>query len=299
MRLIEFQQQNEIPEYLRTKSGLASQIIFEAVFAVIFINIYKPFTSEIWGNITSLEYFLWSLGIVFIGAVVLVVSKTIMFFYAKKHRIFYWVYAVWTFIDLSAMAGFYTLIAKYAMPNTSHISDGTEMVNFFWSTFSSAFFVLLIPAMIAWLYLAFSQKKIDLQKLQNLLRENPSVAIDQPSVLHFKDEKGEVKFSIKSEYVIWIEAADNYVVIKYQNQEKISEFVLRNSLKHLADDLKKSTLFRCHRSFMVNFDHAVALRKGQDGLIIELDIQPVKSIPVSKTYKEDASRAFMQYTTSK
>ena len=91
----------------------------------------------------------------------------------------------------------------------------------------------------------------------------------------------------------------SYVIIKYQNQGKISEFLLRNSLKHLTEDFKDTTLFRCHRSYMVNFNHAVALRKGVEGLVLELDVQPLKKIPVSKTYKEETSAAFMQYTCGK
>ncbi len=299
MRLIEFQQQKEIPDYLITKSGLASQVLFITIFALLFVNIYKPFTSGLWGDVSTLEYFLWSLGVVFIGFVTLVISRILIYYYSKKHRIFYWVYAFWIFVEIFVMAIAYTSIAKYAMPKTSHISGGTEIVDFFWTTFFSVFFILLIPTMISWLYLAFSQKKIDLQNLQTQVKENPSMTVDQPAVLQFRDEKGEVKFSVKSESIIWIEAADNYVVIKYQNNGKLSDFILRNSLKRLSDEFKDTTLFRCHRSFMVNFDHAVALRKAADGLIIELDVQPMKEIPVSKTYKEETSMAFTQYACKK
>ncbi len=297
MRLIEFQQQKEIPDYLKQKSGIASQVLFSTIFALLFINIYKPFASETWGNnVQTLEYFLWSCGAVFVGFVVTVISRILLFHYAKLHRMFYWVYAVWIFSEVSAMAIIYTLIVKFLMPETAQIQDGSQIVDFFWSAFFTISFVLLIPTMLSWLYLALTKKKKDLEALQKQYQDTPpQFLFDQPSVIQFSDEKGETRFSVKSEHVIWIEAADNYVIIKYQNQGKISDFLLRNSLKHLEDNLKNTTLFRCHRSYMVNFDHAVALRKGQDGLIIELDVQPIKVIPVSKTYKEETTIAFTQY----
>ncbi|MCQ2605237.1 MAG: LytTR family transcriptional regulator [Bacteroidales bacterium] len=310
MRLIEFQQQKEIPEHLCNKSGLASQVIFSTLFALLFINIYKPFASEKWTSLSSMKeysqwidspigYMLWSLGIVAIGFFVMVISRTLFYYYAKRHRIFYWVYAIWLTIELSVMALIYTLIGVFAMRGTTGISTGDEAMDFFLKALFYIFSILLIPTMLCFLYMAFMKKKKDLQKLQEKIKESPQATIDQPSVLQFCDEKGEPKFSVKAESVIWIEASDNYVVIKYQNQEKISEFLLRNSLKRLADDFKDTTLFRCHRSYMVNFNHAVALRKGMDGLVIELDIHPLKEIPVSKTYKEETSTAFMQYTCNK
>ncbi len=310
MRLIEFQQQKELPEHLRSKSGLSSQVLFSTVFALLFINIYKPFASEKWTSLSSMKeysqwidspigYILWSLGIVAIGFIVMVISRTLFYHYSKRHRIFYWVYAIWLTIELSSMALIYTLIGVFLINGTTGIHNGDEAMTFFLRAFLYIFFVLLIPTTLCILYLALMKKKKDLQKLQEQYKENPQVIADQPSVLQFCDEKGEPKFSVKSESVIWIEAADNYVVIKYQNQDKISEFLLRNSLKRLADDFKDTTLFRCHRSYMVNFNHAVALRKGMDGLVIELDILPLKEIPVSKTYKEETSTAFMQYTCNK
>lgn len=301
MRLIEFKQQKEIPNYLVHRSEIASQIIFSTIFALLFINIYKPFSSEKWlSDFQSLDYFLWSCGVVFVGFVVSVISRILMYYYAKRHRMFYWVYAVWIFIEVSSMSIIYTLIAKIFMPETVQFLDRSQIVDFYWNAFFSIFFILLIPTMLSWLYFAFTKKEKDLAELQKQYQEVPPLnIIDQPSVLQFNDEKGEPRFSVKSENVIWIEAADNYVIIKYQNQGKISDFLLRNSLKRLSEDLKDSTLFRCHRSYMVNFDHAVALRKGQEGLIIELDTQPIKTIPVSKTYKEETSTAFMQYTYKK
>lgn|SRR5574344_156287 len=298
MKLIEFSQREELPNYIKSKSGLAEQVLFSVFFALLFINIYKPFNTRELGNTEQLEYFLWSCGVVLVGFVVLSISRILFYQYALRHRIFYWVYAVWIFGEISSMSIIYTAIAKIWMPR---LVGGVETWDLFWNVFVAVFFVLLIPTVIAWLYLAFKDKKKGLMELQGKVQETMGgiASTDQPYVLQFRDEKGEPKFSVKAESVIWLEASDNYVIIKYQNQGKISEFLLRNSLKRLAEDFKDTTLFRCHRSYMVNFNHAVALRKGVEGLVLELDVQPLKEIPVSKTYKEETSAAFMQYTCSK
>ena len=303
MKLIEFKQQKEIPGYLTQKSGLASSVVFATIFALLFINIYKPFSSTQWGggDVTTLEYLLWSMAIVFVGFFVLVISRIILYFYAKRHRMFYWVFAVWVIVEISAMSIIYTSIATLAMPATVGLKDGTQVVDFFWSCFSAIFFVLLIPTMLSWLYLAFWEKKNALQKLENQYKGSDIavLAVNQPTVVQFKDEKGEIRLSVKMENVIWIESDDNYVHIKYQNQGKMLDYLLRNSLKRLVDDLKDTTIFRCHRKYMVNFDHAVALRKGGVGLVLELDTQPMVEIPVTDTYKEDISLAFMKYSNRK
>lgn len=302
MKLIEFQQQKEIPDYLKQKSGLASQVIFTALFAWVFIIVYKPLGSNLWGdNTDAMKYFTWATAAVGAGFVVLAISRVLMFYYGKVHRIFNWVYALWLFIEISVMAIMYTAIAKYFMPKTiwawcQCVLEGDRLMEFFWSTFFTIFFVLLIPTMLSCLYLAFSQKKKDLLELQNQVKTagGPTI-LEQQSFLQFRDEKGDVKLHVKADCVIWIEASDNYVDITYKNQDKLVVFTLRNSLKRLAEDFKDTSLFRCHRSYMVNFDHAVALRKGPDGLILEMDTQPAKEIPVSKTYKDETSQAFMQY----
>ena len=141
MRLIEFQQVKEIPEHLRQKSGLASQVIFVALFAIVFINVYQPFNSYNWADVHGIGYFLWSCAIVAVGFFALVISRIILYFYAKKHRMFYWVFALWIFIEISAIAVIYTTIAAVFMPNTANFSAAdNNMSDFYWNAFFYVFF---------------------------------------------------------------------------------------------------------------------------------------------------------------
>ncbi len=96
-----------------------------------------------------------------------------------------------------------------------------------------------------------------------------------------------MKFSIKKDDVLYLEAADNYVIIHYIDNEKIARFVLRNTLKNLESDLRHSRLLRSHRSFMVNMDRVKMIKKEKDGLIVGFDAPVSTSIPISKTYVDN------------
>ena len=91
--------------------------------------------------------------------------------------------------------------------------------------------------------------------------------------------------------IVYIEASTNYVIIKYMDGERVKDYQLRNSMKTLEPQLRKHGIIRCQRSFFVNPRHVTALRKDKEGLIIaELDVQGVRSIPVSPTYYENLSK---------
>lgn len=72
--------------------------------------------------------------------------------------------------------------------------------------------------------------------------------------------------------------------------------MLRSTLKAVEEELASDYILRCHRSYMVNFDHVKVLRKGKDGVFLELGIPNVPDIPISKTYSETVTQKFIQFT---
>ena len=119
------------------------------------------------------------------------------------------------------------------------------------------------------------------------------------NIIQFKDEKDEVRFSIASEKVIYIESSDNYCIIKYLNNDKISDFILRNSLKKLSADLKDTPIHRCHRSYMINFEHVSSLKKDNSEISFEFDISNIKDIPISKSYSDKIMELFVVHSKQK
>ena len=113
--------------------------------------------------------------------------------------------------------------------------------------------------------------------------------------MHLKDEKGEVRLSINIENILYAEAADNYVTVKYISNDKLVDFLLRTNLKKLSDDLRDTPIQRCHRSFMINLLHVTSLQKDQTEFVIQFDTTSITDITVSKTYQDSIMEAFTKY----
>lgn len=278
-----------VEDFFVSKSASAKMILFTAVFDLLFINIYKPFNSDKWYIVSPEKYLLFSFLLVLTGIIVISFSRFIMSRYAKRRKVlFYREYITFIFFEilvLSIIYSIYTIEAK-AQLSWYRLED---IISVFKTAYSNTFLVLLIPYLISFLYLSYEDKKRKINEIQQVDKEDvPAVG-----VIQFKDERGEFRFSASSENIISIEAADNYVIIVYLNKDKVSKFMLRNSLKKLEEDLKDTRIKRCHRSYMVNFEHVVALRKDGENMLMDLDVD-VQKIPVSKTYADGITEAFLK-----
>lgn len=274
------------PAYLNKKNNIVAMILFTSVFALVFINIYEPFHSKNWKpDISDMGYFLYSSLIILTGILVVVISRIIMYFHCRKGKsILIWQYAVWVFAEISVMATFYAMFEYFA------INDGRgDPMLLTKAAFANTSKVLLLPYSISWLYFSWVDKKNKLEKLES---EEASSEQIKKGMIIFNDEKGEFKLSVQSDQLLFLESADNYVKIHYSNKGKLIHFMLRNTLKNMEENLINTSLIRCHRSYVVNFDKVKVLRKEKDGLFLALDEERVPDIPVSKTYTEKVLTRF-------
>jgi len=95
------------------------------------------------------------------------------------------------------------------------------------------------------------------------------------------------------EDLLYIESADNYVEIHYITNGKAKTYLLRNSIKNIELQLRKSPVARCHRSFLVNFNRVKVIRRTKEGLMLEIDEPNTPDIPVSKSYQAVVSAKFL------
>ena len=269
-------------------------ILFTTVYSLVFINIFRPFNSETWiHNNNSANYFLYSSLMVLIGMVLVSLSRVIMNFVVKKVQITFPDYIIWMVSDAVILSIFYTFIAYKVGFIDNFLNDNPEMT--LWEAIFAIFkkstantvWMLLIPYTISLLFL-------DNQHLKNRIQELGERNTDS-NIIHLKDEKGEIRLSINVENILYAEAADNYVIVKYINNDRIVDFFLRTNLKKLSDDLRETPIQRCHRSFMINLLHVTSLKKDQTEFTIQFDTTSIKDITVSKTYQEAIMEAFMKY----
>lgn len=280
----------KIPAYLYEKSNVVRLILLTATFALLFINIFKPFGSRDWYKISDLKFFIFASLIVLVGMLVVVISRIIMLAYVKKNTISYAQYGLWVLAEILSMSMFYALFTKF-IPKENANRDFLQI--FYDSTFHASL-ILLLPYAILWLYFSWHDKN---NLLQKLAQAEPNVEVAKKNLVAFPDEKGELKISIMLENLLYVDSADNYATIHYLNKSKLSHYLLRNSLKWMEENLTKdSPLVRCHRSYIVNLDKVKVLRKTKEGIFLELDTDNTSDIPVSKTYYERVMSKFSNYT---
>jgi hypothetical protein len=281
--IIDFQK--PIPAYLNEKRNIIRLVVFTSIFALVFINIYSPFGVDRWFNLTRLQFLTYSSLIILTGVLVVVISRIIMFQVCKRRLILIWQYLAWIFTEILFMALFYTLFEKIFLDDSRLFSDLIKL------SAKNTSLVLLLPYSVLWLYFSWIDKKNQIDRLADI----QSFSVNPRNMIPFYDEKGILKFSIKKEDLLYLEAAENYVNICYLNKGNISKYLHRDTLKKIEESFSGTEIIRCHRSYMVNFEKVKVIRKDKDGLKLELDNPSVIDLPVSKTYVNTVMQTFSKY----
>ncbi len=281
--IIDFQK--PIPAYLIEKRNIIRLVVFTSIFALVFINIYSPFGVDRWFNLTQLQFLTYSSLIILTGVLVVVISRIIMFQVCKRHLISIWQYLAWIFAEVLCMALFYTMFEKIFLDDTRLFSDLVKL------SARNTSLVLLLPYSVLWLYFSWKDKKDQIDRLADI----QTFSTNPRNMIPFYDEKGILKFSIKKENLLYLEAAENYVNICYLNKGNVSKYLLRDTLKKMEESFSGTEIIRCHRSYIVNFDKVKVIRKDKDGLKLELDNPLAIDLPVSKTYVNVVMQTFSKY----
>lgn len=273
---------SQIPRYLINKRNIVTLVIFTAAFALVFINVYAPFGVDVWFHVTKWQLLFYSSLVILTGVLVIVLSRIIMYHVGKKRKISYGLYFVWVLAEIVFMSLFYALYVKFILHDTRYFPDLWKV------SIQNTALVLLLPYSVTWLYFSYTEKKLKLAELS----QGQPVSDSSKQMVPFSDEKGVLRFSVKQENLLYIEASDNYVNIHYLNGERVSRFMLRNSLKTMEDAFKGTDIVRCHRSYMVNCEKVKVIRREKDGVRLELDVASVMDIPVTKTYLDSVMNVF-------
>ena len=237
-------------------------------------------------RISEFKFFVFSSLIILTGVLVVVLSRIILFHWGKRHAITVRAYAIWIVLEIFFMSLFYTIYTLVLNPEREYM----EVFN---DSAVNTSLVLLLPYSVLHLYFSYKEKERQLR----LLEENQTEAAVRQSVFSFYDEKNELRLSVKRSNLLYLESADNYVCIWYLNKGQLTKFMLRNSLKAIEESLADTNVLRCHRSFMVNFDQVKVIRREKEGVYLELGIEKVPDIPISKTYSEKVTRWFQTYSS--
>jgi hypothetical protein len=266
----------EIPDYLKDKSTITSQVMFVSIFALVFINIYSPFNAASWFEVGRIEFFFYSSAFILFGMLIIVFSKLIFFLLARKIKFTYLIFGIWHIMELLLLAVVYLIVDLVLLKSEA------DLVERFFSLLFITLLVLAIPYSLSWLWLSLKDKR---EKLEHLT-EDTSQEFRERQMITFRDETEKLRFSIKSRDILYVESTDNYVTVHMAEKGKLKKIMLRNTMKRLEKELEGTLIQRCHRSYMVNFENIKLVKLISTNLYIYLDFPDEIRIPVSRTYAE-------------
>ena len=266
-----------IPRYLLTKRSLTIMVTSAAAFAFLFIIIYKPFNVEHWAEVSRFVFIACVLGIVLLGMSIAAISRIIMCYYAKKHTISYLQYIAWVFVELVLMSVAFTICSTLT-------GVQLDIAEAFEKSLLNTSLILLIPYIITITAFTLQDRNERLRQIEDDYDKAMQQRADTKSLISFYDERGELQLSVTKDNLLYIESADNYINVWYMKSNMPKKLMLRNTLKRTAELLAETNVMRCHRGFMVNMEQVKVLRREKESFFLELGVEGIKDIPVSKTY---------------
>src|SRR5690554_3655932 len=257
-----------IPEYFVTRRNTILQIVFTALFAFFFINIYRPFGAGEWYDVRWWAFLLASGALVMAGMVVVIISRLLMQLRQRRRPV------TLTYYAWSVVAEIFFMGVLYAVLELVVLGGVRPFGVLLYVAVQNTSLILLIPYLISLLFFAWREKKISLDALVRQIRKRPQFIL-------FRDENEVLRLTIKSSDLIYLEAGI-----------KVKSFLLRNTLKRLEQMLEDFPLLRCHRSYMVNIHRVKMLKRDKGQFKLWMDEEGQLSIPVSRSYAQAVTSAF-------
>lgn len=280
--------EKKIPSYLLEKNQLIGSVVFSVFFAIVFLNIYTPFSSTAWFDMSKSVFFVYTIAVIAIATSIIVISRTILYKMRNKIRLNYLQYGIWMIAEVVIIAMFYSFITwRYINQSEKGFFEIMSKSILYTSL------ILVIPYSIAILYCALDDRNKTLRLLRygNVVSDGEDHPLDS-ELIHLTDNNGNLRLSIKLENLYYIESQDNYIKVYYMNKGLLSNYMLRCKLKTIEDSFIDSPLVRCHRSYIINTSKVKILRKEKEGLLVDMDCRGINAIPVSKSYSDNVLRKF-------
>ncbi len=125
-------------------------------------------------------------------------------------------------------------------------------------------------------------------KHSNFKKENIKTLIsDTNEILKFISlNKTDKDVVINKSNFLYVEAIKNNVHIYYYDEEIVKTISIRNTLKNIENQFQDNSLFRCHRSFIVNTNNIKTAKGNSNRYKIYFDNYN-HFIPVSRSYTKD------------
>ena len=283
-----------LPKYLLEKHQLTGTVTFAVLFAIVFLNLYIPFSDTAWFRLGNSVFFLFTAGFIAISILFLVASRVLM--YKTRHLFEMRVvqYALWCIAEVVVICLFYTFVTL----DVVRPDGGPVPYRIFMKALLYASIALLVPYMMSAMYFIIGEKEktIRLMNCGGGAVPQDAAQTDEAghgSLVSLFDNSGTLKLSIRSSYLYYIESDDNYIKVWYDDgRGALKMYLLRCRLKTVEESFRDTPLVRCNRKYIVNMDRVKVLRKESDGYFLDLDNDGIAPISVTRTYTENVLKHF-------
>lgn len=277
---------NKLPTYLLGKYQLIGTVTFTVLCAIVFLNIYIPFSETAWFVLGRGDYdiFLYTLIFVSSSILFLILSRTLMYKSKAVFTMRYWSYIAWCILEILVISGIYTLTTLNIEVLTQELPSEIYGRALLYGTIS-----LGIPYLISGMYFAIIDKNntIKLMNFENVVTDEVPKYQTSPNRITLFDNNGSLKLSLNPDNLYYIESDDNYIKVWYtDNKGEMKQYMLRCRLKTVEEGFRKNGLIRCNRKYIVNIKKVSMLRKESDGYVLDLDNEAFPPLPVTKTYTD-------------
>ena len=283
---------DKIPGYLLGKYQLIGTVTFSVLFAVIFLNIYIPFSDTAWFGLGDSMMFLHTVAFIAIGILMLILSRILMYRSKKVFQLTYLSYILWCMLEIMVIAGLYT-----AMTLDMPLQTDETQFDIFGRAILYGAISLGIPYLISGMYFAIIDKNntIRLMNFENVVTDEPVKPEASMQKITLFDNSGALKLSLNPDSLYYIESDDNYIKVWYTDSKgELKQYMLRCRLKTVEESFKGSGLVRCNRKYIVNIHKVATLRKESEGYVLDLENEAIPPLPITKTYTDTVLSYFTE-----
>jgi len=161
---------------------------------------------------------------------------------------------------------------------------GWDLLSEYFLSFRYTVLVLIIPYAMVMFYFQYMKEK----------DASSNYIVHGDHLVKIKDENDVMQLAIDLDELLFIQSTDNYVSVFFLKDSKVTKELVRTSLKKLENELKNTSLVRCHRSYMVNLKKILVTKKTGKGMMLELKNYNDGQITVSKHYRAEILRLLQQ-----
>ncbi|GLB52913.1 hypothetical protein NBRC110019_19530 [Neptunitalea chrysea] len=277
--------------YLHTARAKWMYIISATIFVYIFLIVFQPYgLHEEMRNPANpnLHKFLFLVSISFSTVISLSLSQHILRPLLGFQSVTNKKYVIWFFCE-TFLITLVTFIFSFIVPDLGDDFEEELNVAFQLANYFKAFIILLFPFFGTIVYEFIQRLNEELNELSAQLTEyqNTFKKVHEDDHVNIKDENGNEVIKLQLKDFLLAESGNQYVIVYYLEDQRLKKEIVRNRLKNLLSDIPDSSVYQCHRSYIINLLNVSHLEKkeGKNYLLLYQDAGLI--IPVSKSYLEE------------